>query len=224
MVDVNDRPDLEGRCGTCARFVHVVETIDEAGEVKRKGECLLAVWPPPIYETNKCSSYAKVEDLVAGKRRAESRAVHGRGGSVRPRRDDDLVQPTRNLDFSLPEELLDMDKNEFRQILRDVIRDELGVGEVRMAARFIGGEVIIKPGKDGTQEKRIPIDAFFHKVVMVRDKLRVLEQKINAHAQLSDDDKVQMQQYVTACYGSLTTFNILFSEKNDTFIGQKGDE
>jgi hypothetical protein len=224
MADVNDRPDLEGRCGTCARFVHVVETIDEQGEVKRKGECLLAVWPPPIYETNKCSSYAKVEDLIAGKRRTESRAVHGRGGSVRPRRDDDLVQPTRKLDFSLPEELLDMDKNEFRQILRDVIRDELGVGEVKMAGRFIGGEVVIKPGKEGTQEKRVPIDAFFHKVVMVRDKLRVLEQKINAHPQLSDDDKVQMQQYVTACYGSLTTFNILFSEKNDTFIGQKGDE
>ena len=117
-----------------------------------------------------------------------------------------------------------MDKDEFKQILRDVIRDELGVSEVKMAGRFIGGEIIIKPGKEGTQEKRVPIDALFSKIVAVRDKLRVLEQKVNAHPQLSADEKVQMQQYVTACYGSLTTFNVLFAEKSDNFVGQKGDD
>jgi hypothetical protein len=105
-----------------------------------------------------------------------------------------------------------------------VIRDELGVADVELAGKWDGGEIILKPGKDGLQEKRIPIDALFHKVVMIRDKLRVLEQKINSHPKLSVDEKVQMQQYVTGCYGSLTTFNVLFADRDDSFIGQKGDD
>lgn len=117
-----------------------------------------------------------------------------------------------------------MDADEFRAVLRDVIRDELGVGDVDLGGRWQGGEVVLKPGKEGTQEKRISIESFFHKIVMVRDKLRVLEQKVNAHPKLTDEEKLQMQQYVTACYGSLTTFNVLFADKNDQFSGQKGDE
>ena len=84
--------------------------------------------------------------------------------------------------------------------------------------------MILKPGKPGLQEKRIPVDSLFHKVVMIRDKLRVLEQKINAHPKLAPEEKVQLQQYVTGCYGSLTTFNVLFSNRDDQFVGQKGDE
>ena len=117
-----------------------------------------------------------------------------------------------------------MSPEEFRAVLREVIRDELGAGEVELGARWVGGEVILKPGKEGTQEKRVPIDAFFHKVVMIRDKLRVLEQRINAHAKLSDEEKIQMQQYVTGCYGTLTTFNVLFADRDAGFTGQKGDE
>jgi hypothetical protein len=117
-----------------------------------------------------------------------------------------------------------MNADEFRAVLRDVIRDELGASEVELGSRWEGGEVILKPGKEGTQEKRVPIDAFFHKVVMIRDKLRVLEQRINAHAKLSDEDKVQMQQYVTGCYGTLTTFNVLFANREDGFAGAKGDK
>ena len=117
-----------------------------------------------------------------------------------------------------------MNADEFRAVLREVIRDELGATEVELGSRWEGGEVILKPGKEGTQEKRVPIDAFFHKVVMIRDKLRVLEQRINAHAKLSDEEKVQMQQYVTGCYGTLTTFNVLFANREDGFTGAKGDE
>jgi hypothetical protein len=124
----------------------------------------------------------------------------------------------------LPEDLLDMDADEFRRVLAEVIRDELGVSEVEIAGRWEGGEVVLRPGKDGMQEKRIPIESLFHKVVMIRDKLRVLEQKINAHPKLAPDEKVQMQQYVTGCYGSLTTFNVLFAQREDQFVGQKGDD
>ena len=72
-----------------------------------------------------------------------------------------------------------------------------------------------------TQAKEIPLDALFHKVVMIRDRLRVLEQKINAHEKLSDAEKVDIQQYVTRCYGSLTTFNLLFRDEKDRFVGEK---
>lgn len=116
-----------------------------------------------------------------------------------------------------------MNADEFRDVLRQVIRDELGVGEVDLGARWAGGQLILKPGKEGTADKAVPIETFFHKIVMVRDKLRVLEQRINAHAVLSDEEKLQMQQYITQCYGSLTTFNVLFAEKNDYFSGQRGD-
>ena len=83
------------------------------------------------------------------------------------------------------------------------------------------GELVLIPGKEGTQEKRIPLDVFFKKIVMVRDKLRVLEQKVNGNKNLSDEEKVQLQQYITGCYGSLTSFNILFKRKEDQFSGQK---
>jgi hypothetical protein len=109
-------------------------------------------------------------------------------------------------------------------VLAAVIREELGVGEVELAGKWDGGEVILKPGKPGLQEKRIPLDSLFSKVVMIRDKLRLLEQKLNAHPKLAPDEKVQLQQYITGCYGSLTTFNVLFSNRDDQFVGQKGDE
>ena len=117
-----------------------------------------------------------------------------------------------------------MNADEFREVLREVLRDELGVADVELGGRWQGGEVILKPGKEGTQEKRIPLEALFSKIVMIRDKLRVLEQKINGNSKLSSEEKVQMQQYVTGCYGSLTTFNVLFADRKDQFVGQRGDD
>jgi len=222
-LDTTLRLDLEGRCGTCARFVRVHEAIDENGEVRRSGQCLLGVWSPPLYETNTCSQHIRrghVKEALHSPSRA-SRPLRSRerraGGST----DSDNRAP---LVFTLPEEITDMDAEEFRQVLREVIRDELGVGEAVLGGRWEGGEVVLKPGKEGTSEKRIPIESLFHKVVMIRDKLRVLEQKVNAHPRLSDEDKVQMQQYVTQCYGSLTTFNVLFANRTEGFTGQKGDK
>lgn len=124
----------------------------------------------------------------------------------------------------LPTEIdIDMEIDEFRRVLRQVIGEELGIGEVEMAARWQGGEVVLRPGKEGVADKTIPIDALFHKIVMVRDKLRVLEQKLNTHPGLSDADRIQLQAYITGCYGSLTTFNVLFADKRDFFVGQKGE-
>ena len=112
-----------------------------------------------------------------------------------------------------------MTREEFAEAIREALRDE-GT-EVRLAPKWEGGTVVMKPGDPGTQPKEIPLDALFHKVVMIRDRLRVLEQKINANEKLTDAEKVDMQQYVTRCYGSLTTFNLLFRDEKDRFVGEK---
>ncbi len=93
---------------------------------------------------------------------------------------------------------------------------------VPLGERWAGGTLVLQP-RDATQKaKEIPIDAFFHKIVMVRDRLRVLEQQINSHKTLTDEDKVNLQQYITRIYGSLTTFNVLFRQKEHWFVGEKG--
>ncbi len=95
--------------------------------------------------------------------------------------------------------------------------------EVDMGERWNSGTMVLKPGNDSLS-KEIPLETFFHKIVMVRDRLRVLEQNINSHKKLTDEDKVELQQYISRVYGSLTTFNALFKDKNDYFVGSGGKE
>jgi len=142
--------------------------------------------------------------------------VHAGGGAAAPA---PRAPPPATLRPDLPEELTDMTRDEFVQAIREALRDD--GADVRLAPKWEGGTVVLKPGDPGTAPKEIPLDALLHKVVMIRDRLRVLEQKINAHEKLTDAEKVDMQQYVTRCYGSLTTFNVLFREERDRFVGEK---
>jgi hypothetical protein len=86
--------------------------------------------------------------------------------------------------------------------------------------RWLGGTLILKPEDDSLKPKEFEIEAFFHKIVMVRDRLRVMEQRINS-SNLTDEEKVNLQQYITRIYGSLTSFNVLFRHKEDYFVGSK---
>lgn len=105
-----------------------------------------------------------------------------------------------------------------------LIRQEReGAPAIAMGQRWQGGELVLKPHDAAQASKSVPIEAFFHKIIMVRDRLRVLEAQINAHKVLTDAEKVELQQYITRVYGSLTTFNVLFRDKKDYFVGQKGD-
>ena len=92
---------------------------------------------------------------------------------------------------------------------------------VPLGDRWIGGTMLLQPADKTLKPKEIPLDVFFHKIVMLRDRLRVMEQQINAHKIMTDEDKVNLQQYITRIYGSLTTFNVLFRNKEHWFVGDK---
>lgn len=110
---------------------------------------------------------------------------------------------------------------DIEMILRRVIREEAGITAVAPAEKWRGGQLVLRPGTEGLQEKSWPIETFFHKIVMLRNRLRTLEQQVNA-ADMPEDVKVKLQSYISGCYGSLTSFNVLFAEEDDTFKGAGG--
>ena len=110
------------------------------------------------------------------------------------------------------------DDPDLELLLRRIIREEAGVTPVVPAEKWRGGTLVLRPGTAGLQEKSWPIETFFHKVVMVRNRLRTLEQQVNA-SDLPDDMKVKLQSYVSGCYGTLTSFNVLFADEDDQFKG-----
>lgn len=108
---------------------------------------------------------------------------------------------------------------EVEKSLSKILQKWLDASEiVPLGEKWKGGKLIFEPGKPGLASKEIPVDTFFHKIVMMRDRLRVMEQKVNASA-LDDEVKVDIQQYISRCYGSMTTFNILFKETEHHFKG-----
>jgi len=114
------------------------------------------------------------------------------------------------------------DANDLEMLLRRIIREEAGLTTVAPAAKWRGGTMVLRPGSPGLQEKTWPIETFFHKVVMLRNRLRTLEQQVNA-SELPEDAKVKLQTYISGCYGSLTSFNVLFADEDDQFKGTGGD-
>jgi hypothetical protein len=122
--------------------------------------------------------------------------------------DRERIAPAMPTDATLDLELL----------LRRIIREECGISAVAPVEKWRGGTMVLRPGTPGLQEKSWPIETFFHKVVMVRNRLRSLEQQVNA-AELPEDVKVKLQAYITGCYGSLTSFNVLFADEDDQFKG-----
>ena len=107
-------------------------------------------------------------------------------------------------------------------LLRRIIREETGISPVAPADKWRDGTLVLRPGTPGLQEKTWPIETFFHKIVMLRNRLRTLEQHLNA-SDLPEVDKVKLQSYVSGCYGTLTSFNVLFADEEDQFKGSGGD-
>ena len=123
------------------------------------------------------------------------------------------IEPTEAITFT-----------EAEKSLSKILRAWSDISEITpLGDKWKGGMLILKPGEVGLKEKEIPIDQFFHKIIMLRDRLRVMEQRINS-SHLTDEEKVNLQQYITRIYGSLTTFNVLFRHKEHQFVGEKGDK
>ena len=113
--------------------------------------------------------------------------------------------------------------SDIEKSLLKILRQWADVTElVPIGDKWIGGTMLLQTADKSLKPKEVPIDVFFHKIVMLRDRLRVMEQHINSHKKLSDEDKVSLQQYITRIYGTLTTFNVLFKNKEHWFVGEKG--
>jgi hypothetical protein len=197
-------------CGNCKLWSP--HSVDHRGWV---GPCRVypgrGLFPPsaPI-----CDKFAPRGGVTAQEAEPAARARAARSVAPVVRRKTD------------PNEIVDLgDLNMTREELMEIFREAAGEAEAPpLAGKWEGGTLRLIPGKADLQAKDLSIDSLFHKVVMVRDRLRTLEQKINGHSKLTDAEKVEMQSYITRVYGSLTSFNILFREKGDQFVGQKGEE
>ena len=159
---------------------------------------------------SRASLVKAVTPKSAPKRRAPARKVYDD--------EEDIKRPTLNQPtMGDTSGEITMDRDGLKQVLRELLEEETMYGYPAMGQRWRGGTVTLNPGREDTQSKDIPLDTLFHKIIMVRDRLRVLEAKINGNDKLDDQEKVDLQSYISKCYGSLTTFNILFRDKEDQF-------
>ena len=161
------------------------------------------------------------EGIIAGTKLNKYRISFFGKGIVEVPQDSSEIEVLESL---APEERM-IAVDDVETTLIDILRKWSDVSEiVPLADKWRKGTMVLKSIDDSMKPKEIPMETFFHKIVMLRDRLRVLEQKINAHSKLEDAEKVEMQQYITRIYGSLTTFNVLFKNQSQVFVGDKGKE
>jgi hypothetical protein len=238
---------VAGRCGACTKFQKDfgtgAKTYGHCGVKPRAGSISVTNFkcdvyvprpevapPPPVAAPRRESERGGVRDPFA--MTAELPRRQPSRDAPRPSRSPRAESPTAGFRSRLEErarhdqdpvdglfEEETMNRAELRDLIREAIEDSLGIGEVELIDRFKGGSVVIRPGTPGTADRELSIDALLHKVVMIRDNLRVLEQKVNQHDKLDDADRIALQQYITRCYGSLTSFNMLFKNRDDWFKG-----
>ena len=198
---------IEDYCRACQTDrIHTVVVVDADG------------WPIRV-----SCGFCRSEHNYRGGPRVETAPPHGAGidtstrAQAAPARAPFPIVSDRErtgADMSLSSEAV----SGLEGLLRRVIREEAGVTLVVPAEKWRGGTLVLRPGTPGLQEKTIPIETFFHKIVMLRNRLRTLEQQVNA-SDLPEDAKLKLQAYVSGCYGSLTTFNVLFADDSDQFKG-----
>ena len=159
--------------------------------------------------------------VVIGVRPMDYQVVFMDKGEVLIRKDDGQITVIERIE---PDQDM-VSLHDIEQVFTGILRRWSDVTEiVPIHDHWKRGTFILQPFDRSMASKEVPIDAFFHKIVMLRDRLRVLEQRINAHKVLDDEDKVNIQQYITRIYGTLTTFNVLFRDKEDHFVGEKGSD
>ncbi len=212
---MNELPDPQ--CADCKAFY--MEGRDETGTIK--GLCRLR---PELGELPAKMPYChlfRVRDAREGKVKA---IVPQQAARSRRRSSGDASASTGRAIANLENPVtgdtsgeITMDRDGLKQVLRELLEEETLYGFTEIGARWEGGTMTLTPVEEGLQAKEVPIDTFFHKIVMLRDRLRVLESKINAHDKLAEQDKVELQSYISKCYGTLTTFNVLFKNKADSF-------
>lgn len=192
---------LDDLCRQCkATRRHTVQVADGAGNALRVI----------------CDFCSSTHNYRGGEQQ-EARSVSRAAGAT-PRPIDEPLVSQRERSFPP----MSADGIDLELMLRRVIREESGLTAVTPADKWRGGELVLRPGKPGLQDKSLPIETFFNKVVMLRNRLRTLEQQVNA-ADLPQELKVRLQGYITGCYGSLTSFNVLFADEDDKFVGAGGE-
>ncbi len=213
---MNELPDPT--CADCKAFY--MEGKDVTGTIR--GLCRLRSELGEIPAAMPYCYLFRVRDTRVG---SVKEAVHKKAaGGRRPRRRDKgspVEVPYRpTLEDPVTGDTtgeISMDRDGLKQILRELLEEETMYGYPQMAERWGDGTLVMKPDSEENQPKEVSLESFFHKIVMLRDRLRVLESKINSHAKLEEQDKVELQGYISKCYGTLTTFNILFQDKDDHF-------